>query len=419
MYACLHQPKNNDSLIELAASFAPQMEVTAPGTVVFSIDGLRRLMGTPHQIAAEIARQGAELGIVATLAIASNPDSAILAATNLPGVTVIPPGQETSYLGKVSLERVPIPETLLEVFKRWGLHTLEDIACLPPLGLAERLGDEGLRLYNLALGRTDRPLRLARFAVNYRERMEVEYPLSNLEPLLFVLSRLLHELCSRLVSNSIGTNRITTELELEDKRTYTRILELPVPQSQVAPTLKLIQLDLEAHPPSAPVTAVTLSVNPVGARRLQNELFVPRGPEPVKLQLTLARISALVGSGNAGSPELLNTHRRDAFRIHPMPPAASSEPRALGGDVRLAFRLFRPVLPAKVQLAERVPRHVAARSVTGNVTEAGGPWHSAGDWWTTYGWSREEWDVALTDGGLYRIWQTTGTLEWFVDGVYD
>ena len=419
MYACLHNLESNTGLIELAACFAPQIELTAPGTLVFSIDGLRRLIGTSYEIAAEIARQGSERGIVARLAIASNPDSAILAATNLPGVTVIPPGKESSYLGIVPLRQVPMSETLLEIFERWGLNTLGDIARIPPFGIAERLGDEGLRIYNLALGNTDRPLRLVPSSTSYLERMEVEYPLSNIEPLLFVLSRLLHELCSRLEANSINTNNITTKLELEDKSIWTRILELPVPQSQPAPLLKLLQLDLEAHPPSAPVTAVTLSMNPVGARRLQNELFVPRGPEPVKLQLTLTRISALVGCDNVGSPELLNTYRRDAFRIHPMPPAAAFDPRHQEERVRLAFRIFRPALPATVRLAGQVPRHVAAPSVTGNVTEAAGPWHSSGDWWTTYGWSREEWDVALTDGGLYRIWRTTDTRDWFIDGVYD
>lgn len=420
MYACLYQPENSNALRELASSFAPEMEVTAPGTVIFSIDGLRRMIGTPYQIAAEIARQGAEQGIIASLAIAANPDSAVLAATNLPGVTVIPPGQEPSFLGKIPLDRAPVGEELLDILKRWGLYTLEDVAGLPPLGVVERLGEEGLRLYNLALGRTDRPLRLAPPATSYRERLEAEYPVSLLEPLLFLLSRLLHELCSRLEANAIGTNRITTELELENQRVYTRILELPVPQREPSSLLKLIQLDLEAHPPSAPVTAITLAVNPTGARRLQNGLFVPQGPEPVKLQLTLARISAMVGSGNAGSPELLNTHRPDAFRMVEQPLGTATGISGLRpGQNRLALRIFRPALAARVRTVAQEPRHVAAASVTGNVIEAAGPWRMSGDWWTENAWSREEWDVALSDGGVYRIWQRANFEEWFVDGVYD
>ncbi|MCW5978613.1 MAG: DNA polymerase Y family protein [Bryobacteraceae bacterium] len=420
MYACLHQPENHDALLELAGSFAPHVEETAPGTVVFSIDGLRRLIGAPRQIGAELARRGAERGVTANLAIAANPDCAALAAMNLPGVTVIAPGHEPSVLGKIPLERVPMPEELLEILKRWGLHTLEDVAGLPPLGLAERLGEEGLRLYQLALGRLERPLRLAPPAACYRERLELEYPASLLEPLLFYLSRLLNELCHRLESHSIGANRITTELELENKNSYTRVLELPAPQRQAAPLLKLIQLDLEAHPPPAPVTAITLAMNPTPARRLQNGLFVPQGPEPVKLQLTLTRITAMVGTGNAGSPELLNTHRPDAFRmVEPIPNAPQRRERSHSSEPALAFRFFRPALPARVRTAGRTPRHVAAAGVAGSVVEAAGPWRGSGDWWTLEAWSRDEWDVALTDGGLYRIWRRAGDEEWFVEGAYD
>mgnify|MGYP005846223827 CR=1 FL=1 len=400
MYACLHRPGATEALAELAGSFSPEVEVTAPGTVVFSVRGLRRLIGSPHQIAAEIARRGAEQGLVAGLAIAGNPDSAVLAATNFPGVTVLSPGQESSCLGKIPLANVPMAAELLETLELWGLRTLEDVAALPPIGLAQR------------------PLRLAPPATSYRERLELEDPVTEIEPLLFYLGRLLAELCRRLQANSIATNRIATELELEDRSTYTRVLELPVAQNQVKPLLKLLQLDLEAHPPPAPVTAVTLAFHPVGARRLQGGLFVPPGPEPEKLQLTLARIAGMVGESNVGSPQLLDTHRPDAFRMAPA--AGSGEATETDRDLpRLAFRWFRPPLPATVKLAVREPRHVAAPGVAGRVVEAAGPWRSSGGWWTGAAWSREEWDVALSDGGLYRLWWEIFSGNWFVEGEYD
>ncbi len=61
-------------------------------------------MGPPHQIAAEIGRCGASLGIQASLAIANNPDTAVLIATNKPGVTIVPPGQEAGALGAAHIE---------------------------------------------------------------------------------------------------------------------------------------------------------------------------------------------------------------------------------------------------------------------------------------------------------------------------
>ena len=88
-----------EKLLALAASFSPLVEDTAPGMVVFSIVGLGRLIGTPQEIAAAVARRGAEAGIQANLAISADPDTAMLAARHLRGITLIPPGREAERLG--------------------------------------------------------------------------------------------------------------------------------------------------------------------------------------------------------------------------------------------------------------------------------------------------------------------------------
>ncbi len=421
MYACLHQPAAPNALTELAGEFSPAVEVTAPGTVVFSIAGLTRLFGAPQQIASEIARRGAQRGIMANLAIAANPDAAVLAAMHLPGVTLIPPGEEAQRLGEIPLARLSLPAELYDTLTRWGLRNLEDIAALPPLGLAERLGEEGLRLYNLAHGRRNRPLKLAPPPTSYEERLEVEHPVSELEPLMFLLGRLLQEICRRLEAQSMAANRITATLRLAGGNTYTRILELPVPQAESRTLLKLMQLDLEAHPPPAPVEGVTLALSPAPPRRAQGGLFLPQAPEPEKLQVTLARLEHLAGQGNAGSPALLDTHRPDAFVMRPFAPAALAPERAQApaGALRLAIRRYRPPLAARVRLRQSVPFYVAARGIGGEVMEAAGPWRASGDWWTEKAWGRDEWDVALTDGGLYRLFCTLPLRQWFVEGVYD
>ncbi|MFI5087059.1 MAG: hypothetical protein ACHP7I_01590 [Terriglobales bacterium] len=75
----------------------------------------------------------------------------------------------------------------------------------------------------------------------------------------------------------------------------TRCLRLPVPMLDAKVFLKLLQLDLQAHPPQAPVTKVWLRAEPAEPRRAQNGLFVPEAPEAEKLSVTLARIERVVG----------------------------------------------------------------------------------------------------------------------------
>jgi protein ImuB len=90
---------------------------------------------------------------------------------------------------------------------------------------------------------------------------------------------------------------------------------------------------------------------------------------------------------------------------------------AVPRPARLAFRFFRPPLAARVTLTDGQPGHVAARGIRGGVVERAGPWRSSGDWWTAGEWARDEWDVALSDGALYRI--VCEPRGWFVEGAYD
>jgi protein ImuB len=433
MYACIHgvAPLSRQSLLELARQFSPEVEQADTGTVVFSIAPLRKLIGSPYQIASEICRFGHERKMQASLAIASNPDAAILLARNCIGVTLVTPGEERLKLAPLPLTAlfthdVPVDGALLEVLHRWGLKTCEDLAALPERGVAERLGQAGIYLRTLARGAIHRPLRVAAPVTNYEERLELEHPLQLLEPLLFLLGRVLSELCGRLRSQSRAARLVAARFELEEKREYSFELEFAVPLEESRTMLKLLQLHLERHPPEGPILAFTLRLQAVEPRRIQGGIFLPPAPPADKLQVTLERIAGMVGKENAGTPRLLNTHRPDAFEMTALPVGDAIQngidpqsQAAYSGTLRLVMRLFRPALHARVHVAEYVPKDVLASGVRGNVVRSAGPWKTSGEWWAATAWSREEWDVALDDGALYRIYKESKSREWYVYGVYD
>ncbi len=311
---------------------------------------------------------------------------------------------------------------LLDVLHRWGLKTCEDLAALPEQGVVERLGNAGQYLRQLACGAIQRPLRLAQIETNYEEHLEFEHRLELLEPLLFLLGRALQDVCGRLRTQSRAARLLSVELKLEDREPYQCALEFPVPLADSRAMLKLLQLHLERHPPKGAITAFTLRVDPAEPRRTQNGLFLPPAPAPDKLQLTLARIAGMVGKENVGTPELLDTYRPDAFRLQPLPALttdAGPDEKTKPATLQLVMRLFRPALPARVRLIEYSPKSVLASGVKGNVLRSAGPWKTSGEWWAATFWCREEWDVALDDGALYRIYQDVQSGSWFVHGVYD
>lgn len=431
MYAAIHIPNDpgdkGPTLLALGKAFSPEVEQAGPHTIVFAITPLIRLIGGPDEVASEIAHRASERGIHGQIGIAANPEVAILTARHTRTLHIIPAGEERRHLARLPIEALFAPSgdlEAIEILDRWGIRTIEDFTKLPEAGIVERLGLRGLKLLKIARGESTRPLRPVRESVRYDERLETDHPIALLEPLLFLVARLLNELCARLKTHSRATTEIRLKLELENGTSHTRNLQLPFPTYDAKALAKLVQLDLEAHPPAAPIQALTIAVTPVDPRVVQNGLYTPPAPEPEKLELTLSKIRAMVGPHKAGSPELLNTFKPDAWRMRHTPPGPKQtlvfvEEAPSDTGVRLAFRYFRPPLEARVELAdEGVPKRIYATGVWGAVVQVAGPWRASGEWWASEEhWSRQEWDVALNDGAIYRLY--TAAQRWFVEGTYD
>lgn len=434
MYAAIHIPAlgraRYGELIACAEDFSPVYEKTDAWTIVFPVTGLSHWYATPGQIGAAVFGRAQAIDRSAAASVAESIDVALCAARGLAGLTVIARGSEQETLARIPLETLagsmpPSAEPavltgILMTLENWGVRSSGELAALPPLGVLERLGAAGLRLQQLARGLAARPLRPAVAPVEYCEQAELEHPVMLLEPLAFVLGDQLNRLCAKLEAHVMATNQIEMRLGLKNRTEHVRVFRLPVPMRDAKAFLKLMQLDLEANPPVAAVAAVSIRFSPARPRALQHGLFLPRAPEPEKLEVTLARIARIVGEGNVGAARPLDTHRPGAFAVERVawngPPGAHAETMP-PASATLAIRIFRPPLSAEVELASGRPAQVTARGIRGKVLDFAGPWRTSGDWWTATRWARDEWDVALSDGALYRIFAEERG--WFVEGAYD
>ena len=571
----LQETAAHAALLDCAQSFSPRIEDTAPDTVLLDLAGLESLFGPPARIARDLARRASDLGLEVHVAAAANPDAAHLAARGSSGVTVIPEGKEAERLGSLPLDVLfpefevspPAPETkapkerrlasaplkanslnstprshesqrtvaqdaarLLETFDLWGVRNLHALAALPEIALSQRLGQIGVRLQQLARGAVQRTLVPVEIPLIFEEAAELEHPLVLLEPLAFLLSHMLEQLCARLASRALAAQELRLRFELDTgfyftediptvenipesnsdfhnngvahvlspnsgqaltrptpnhvgsgapstssgqapacpadpqgrqltavstsqrSRHFTRTLRLPIPMLDAKTFLKLLQLDLKAHPPGAPILKIHLSAEPARPRAAQGGLFQPPTPEPEKLELTLARIAGMVGPDKVGATELLDTHHPEGFRMQRFVPPASEDkrkdkkpntlpkkklfppersegpafseqseslprtgregPTFLGTRYSVpgsgsrcaaeapitALRIFRPPARATVTLRDGKPAHIVCprrKDIHGDILWIAGPWRSSGDWWEQDGWSRDEWDIAI------------------------
>jgi len=416
MYACLHALGNLALLTECARRFSPLFEEIPPDAVLIDLRGLTTLWGTPQSIAEALCNQA---GLPADIAIASNADCAILAARGFRGITVIPPGDEAKILAPLPLNLLSGPPEMADAIAAWGIRTFGQFAALPQLGVAARLGAEGTKLQRLARGEGFHHLRPFEDPLCFEEEIELDYPVDLLEPLLFVLARSLNELCARLSTRALATDQIRLILTLENGKPHVLTLRLPVPMCDPKSFLKLLHLDLKAHPPEASVLGIHLSLNPVKPQVQQHGIFLPLSPEPTKLEITLSRLYHLLSPEQVGTPELLDTHRPDAFRMNRFTAAITRNVPPPKAQQTVILRRMRPPLYAHVRVKGGKPNYVAASSFRGDVSFCSGPWRSSGDWWKEEPWDWAEWDVALTGSAVCRIYKDLRTGRWFVSGTYD
>lgn len=457
------------ALLDIGWSVSPRIEDTAEDTIVLDLTGLTYLFGSEEEIGAHLAGRASECGLLPNVAIAANVETAAIAARGFAGITVIPSGEEAKRLADLPVGVLSPSLETSETLIRWGVHTCGALAALPILGLSERLGQEGVRLHELACGAGSRSLAMAEPAHAFAEEMELDDAVEELEPLSFLLGRLLDQLCARLAARSLAAAALRVRFELQhspenarnlreeiwrEKNSpgmYERELQLPVPVRDSKTLLKLLRLRLQANPPGAPIEKIALAAEAARPRATQGGLFLPRFPDPEKLEITIARIAGVVGEGNVGSPLLADTHRPGEFQMRRFLAAAEAAKAAEakrndGGaldageqrrnsKVPASFRAFRPAIPAKLELEAGRPTRVVFQGARGEVRAASGPWRTSGDWWREDPWQQEEWDLEIhfrssagrrdaragahPDGGLYCVYYDALRRSWFVRGIYD
>jgi len=489
LYACLRVRVDQDAgepptassalqtLLAIARDFSPRVLRVSDVEVLLDVSGLGRLIGEPPAIERELRRAVIDAEIEADVAIAPTQTAARLLAAFAAGPELscrprflnpargLSASGDPSELTERSLSDLSVAllrplETLppamnhrdrdrpYETFERWGIATLGDLAALPIAELSSRLGRRGVALHRLARGHDPRPFVPDADTPRYVSRLELEWPIEALEPLSFVFARLLDPLSAALERADRGAVAVRLDLRLADRRLHQRLLQLPAPMRDARVLRTLLLLDLESHPPSAPVDIVTIELDPAPARITQFSLLQRALPSPETLSTLIARLSALSGESRIGSPVLLDSHAPDAFRMERFAPETETETDAVGAtgargaDGAGVLRRQRALVALRVSVTNGRPVHIAPsrRGIpSGAIVQAAGPWRSSGGWWIRAhcglegrgplvppkplsgegGWNRDGWDVALMSGVVCRIYQDRTTDCWFIEGIYD
>jgi protein ImuB len=331
-------------------------------------------------------------------------------------------GEEAKALSPLPLSVLDLTEMQTETFAMWGIHTLGMLAALPEKELVARMGQEGQRLRLLACGQLPHLFQPVEPPFVLEERIELDSPVELLDSLLFVIGVMLDQLILRAKARILALATVTITLSLDGGGSHTRTVRPALPTTDKHLWIKLLHLDLEAYPPAAPILGVALHAESGSTSKVQLGLFSPQLPEAARLDVTLARIRAIVGEGNVGRVVLEDAHAPESFRIEPFTVSSGDSPVDVSVP-RASLRQLRPPESTSVILENSQPVRFFFRSERYTVEHAYGPWLAGGEWWKQTLWGMEQWDlIARTqDGSVLYCCMMRDMMrnEWHLAGLYD
>jgi protein ImuB len=410
---------------ECMAQFSPRIEEAsedASQTLVLDITGSERLFGPPQRMAERIRTSLHSAGFRVSVAVSANFDVARMLASFNRGITVIAMGEESSALAKLPITSLHLAQDHFETFVLWGIRMLGQLAALPEVDLITRLGQHARTWRELARGEAGHTFQPIEAKFQLKEFFEFETHLDQMDSLLFIGAHMIDSLVSRAAGRALSLALLTIRMDLEGGYVYESEIRPAVPSTDRKFLLKLLQLELAAHPPHSAVITLTLSAEAGQSSTVQLGLFAPQTPEPSRLDVTLARLKALVGDDRVGSPILEDTHEPGSFRMGSFSTDIKSA-SAPYDRPRMSLRRIRPPESVRVTLHAMRPVNFHNGRHRYEITAAYGPWNTSGCWWSTNSWNAEEWDVLTmcsngeTIGCLLVLDRTSN--RWQLEAIYD
>jgi protein ImuB len=404
-------------LLEVALAHSPRVEEGSAAHVFLDAAGLAGLFGSERALAERLVDAARARGHAVRVAIAGSRVSALYACRMRDGVTVIEPGDDAAHLAPAPVALLDAAPEMMARLDRWGIRTLGELAALPPAGLLDRLGADGLRLHRCARGEDRRPLEPWVPPPILEESVDLDDAVDTIGQLVVLMTPLAARIADRLVRSGLSADHFEWVCRLADRTRHKGSAVPAVPMNDGAAVASLLRASLEAWPPKRAVEGVVVRARPVRVPAVQASLMEAARPSPRLVTAALARIAALVGAQHIGVPVMRDSHRSDAVELAAY---SGAEPPAVergAPAASLALCRFRPRVPARVTLVAGRPVEVRSHRLVGRIVNSAGPWRVSGEWWSERPWLSDEWDVELSDHVICRLAHDGST--WWLDGIYD
>lgn len=261
-------PRWQQWLAAWAYRFSHQVCAAWPQALVLEVGSSLGLMGGWPAFEERLRRELSDLQFHHRIALAPFPRAAHLLAWLQDGLQATDAAQLQVLLARVPVRRAGLPDGAGERLHRLGIRRLQQVFDMPADGLRRRFGESLLHCLDELRGRRQPPLTLFQPPEHFDMRLELEYGVTDHQPLMFPLRRLVMDLATFLARRIRGVQHLTAWLDHErgSRRTSGEAapgatplrLRLLAPEHDGATLFELLRSRLEAVVLERPVVGLRL-----------------------------------------------------------------------------------------------------------------------------------------------------------------
>lgn len=402
-----------DDVLDALDGVSPIVDDERPGLAYVDMRGVP---GTPERWFARARRLLDGFGLPMQVAIGTNKFVARAAAL-VADATCCSAGSERALLDPLPIDLLDIDPRTIERLGLLGVRTLGELAALPHGPFVRRFGPTAAIWHDRARGIDPTPLLPRGHALAVEAVLFGEGSVQAEAQMIFALRILLERVSEDLVRLGKRTGVLRVEFELDNGTSVVREIGVARPTSEARAMLDIVRANLEGVTFAAPVVGLRTRALRLEENGEALALFSGGDPDPQTMAVTLARLEAVLGepARRARGVAAYDLEERFAYDAFAMPAISALAP---------TFQALPQRAVPQLQLLE--VREIAVRVLGGApafvgtparaVLECAGPWRIAENWFERP-LVRDEYDVLLEGGALYRIYRQGEC--WFIRGVYD
>ena len=400
-----------EAILEALDAVSPLVEDGGDGLAYLEMHGIE---GTPERWFAAAA---AALTGTPAFALGIGPNKFVARAAALTGGRTITTQREArTLLAPLPLALLELDEDVERRLQLLGITTLGELAALPHGPFVRRFGPQAAAWHDRGRGIDDRPFVPRARSIRIERTLFGEGSAACEEQILFALRTLVAQIGADVTAAGKRCGRLTLALECENGDVHDVPTTIAQPTAQANILFDLVRARLEGIQLAAPVVGLRLSAERLEDGGVSLSLFAQRDPDPQALGVALARIEAALGT-RALRAKIVEGNRPEsqvAYEPFTVAPPQTVQPAvSLATFTALQYRLLE-LREIDVVTEAHVPRFVGTPPQP--VVHVCGPWRVDETWWDAP-LRRDDYDVLLDDGSLYRIAHRDG--RWYLCGVYD